>query len=204
MAHLRRWPSTGSTCGPQIPSKAPSPTARPGRSLRRAPLEPDGACLGLQVGRRRAEDLAQARWPQPVAKDHPGCEVYRRARSCRCLRSCVSWAGGCWSRPVAACPPAAEFSVWRWIVRLDLWKEDVGGGRERDIGTCAQHYVGSDPMKSQHTKAKRALQEIWMAETKTRVDDVGPRARAPPASLGAVSLARPGPALGDANGQSIV
>jgi transposase-like protein len=32
------------------------------------PLQQDGACLGLQAGRRRAENLAQARWPQPVAK----------------------------------------------------------------------------------------------------------------------------------------
>ena len=31
----------------------------------------------------RAEKLAQARWPQPVAKAHPRCEVYRRDRSRR-------------------------------------------------------------------------------------------------------------------------
>ena len=51
--------------------------------LERLPLEQDRACHGLQAGRRRAENLAQARRPQPVAKDHPGCEIYRRARSRR-------------------------------------------------------------------------------------------------------------------------
>ncbi len=47
------------------------------------PLEQDRARHGVQAGRRRAEDLASPRRPQPVAKDHRGCEVHRRVRGHR-------------------------------------------------------------------------------------------------------------------------
>jgi hypothetical protein len=47
------------------------------------PLEQDHARHGIQAGRGRTEELAPSRRPQPVAKNHPGCEVHRRARGRR-------------------------------------------------------------------------------------------------------------------------
>jgi transposase-like protein len=43
----------------------------------------DRARYGLQAGRRRPENLAPHRRPQPVAKTDPGCEVRRRDRGHR-------------------------------------------------------------------------------------------------------------------------
>ena len=47
------------------------------------PFEQDRPRHGVQAGRRRAEDLASPRRPQPVAKDHSRCEVCRRVRGHR-------------------------------------------------------------------------------------------------------------------------
>jgi hypothetical protein len=47
------------------------------------PLEQDRARHGVQVGRGRTEELAPSRQSQPVAKNHRGCEVHRRARGRR-------------------------------------------------------------------------------------------------------------------------
>jgi len=41
----------------------------------------------LQAGRGRREQLAPARWPQPVAEGHPGCKVQRRNRGCQIASS---------------------------------------------------------------------------------------------------------------------
>src|SRR5215204_330169 len=54
------------------------------------PLKQDRACDGVQAGRGRPEKLASSRWPQPVAKADPRCEVYRwhRGRHARCSNRC--------------------------------------------------------------------------------------------------------------------
>src|SRR5215475_9238111 len=44
------------------------------------PLEQDSTRHGVQARRGRAEKLAQARWPQPVAQAHSRCQVHRRDR----------------------------------------------------------------------------------------------------------------------------
>ena len=50
--------------------------APPNNPIQRLPVEQNCTRLGLQVGRRRAENMEKARWPPPVAKDHPGGEIH--------------------------------------------------------------------------------------------------------------------------------
>src|SRR2546421_10073887 len=47
------------------------------------PVQQDGARDGLQVARGRAEKLASSRWPQPVAKTRPRCDIQQRDRGHR-------------------------------------------------------------------------------------------------------------------------
>src|SRR5919112_6553831 len=57
--------------------------AAPHNPLEGLPVEQDGPRDGVQAGRRSAEKLAPARWPQSVAQAHSRCQVYRRDRSRR-------------------------------------------------------------------------------------------------------------------------
>ena len=65
-------PSTGNIYAPRTPSKAPSPPSSIEPPSKGLPQPPDRAGYDPPTDALGQEEMAQARWAKPPARDHPG------------------------------------------------------------------------------------------------------------------------------------